>query len=60
MRQFQSISHLPNIVHPTCPKCGATMWLTQIAADRPGWEQRTFECQACQNETIDIVRGDGP
>ena len=33
------------------------MWLTRIAPDGPGWEQRTFECQACQNETIDVVRG---
>ena len=33
------------------------MWLTRIAPDGPGWEQRTFECQACQNETIDVVGG---
>ena len=57
MRQVQPSSQLHDIVHPTCPKCGAAMWLTRIAPDGPGWEQRTFECQACQNETIDIVRG---
>jgi len=60
MRQVQSVSHLPDIVHPTCPKCGATMLLTRIGPDKPGWEQRTFECQACQNEAIDIVRGVRP
>ena len=58
MRQVQSISPLHDIVHPTCPKCGASMWLTRIASDGPGWQQRTFECQACQNETIDVVRED--
>ena len=57
MRQDQSISQLQDIVHPTCPKCGASMLLTRIAPDGPDWEQRTFECQACQNETIDVVRG---
>ena len=59
MRQVQAISRL-HIVHPTCPKCGATMLLTRVAQDGPDWEQRTFECQACQNETIDVVRGDRP
>ena len=58
MRQVQPSSQLHDIVHPTCPKCGASMWLTRIAPDGPGWEQRTFECQACQNEPIDVVRGD--
>ena len=60
MRQFEVISPAQDIVHPTCPKCGASMWLTRIAPDGPGWEQRTFECQACQNEAIDVVRRDHP
>ena len=56
MRQFQSIAHLQEIVHPTCAKCGTPMWLTRIEADGPGSEKRIFECQACQNEAIEVVR----
>jgi len=56
MRQSQSISHSQDIVHPTCPKCGAPMWLTRLEPDGPDSEQRTFECQACQNEAIDVVK----
>jgi predicted RNA-binding Zn-ribbon protein involved in translation (DUF1610 family) len=55
MHQSQSISHSQDIVHPTCPKCGA-MWLTRLEPDGPGSEQRTFECQACQNEVFDVVK----
>jgi hypothetical protein len=32
------------------------MWLIRIEPDEPGSETRTFECQACQNEAIDIVK----
>ena len=42
-----------DIVHPTCAKCGAPMWLTRIEPDEPGSEKRTFECQACQNELVE-------
>ena len=56
MRQFESIPHSQDIVHPTCAKCGAPMCLTQIEPDEPGSEQRTFECQACQNEAIEVVK----
>jgi hypothetical protein len=55
MRQFQSIPHTQDIAHPTCAKCGAPMWLTRIEPDGPGSEKRTFECQACQNEVIEVV-----
>jgi hypothetical protein len=55
MRQ-ESIPHSQDIVHPTCAKCGAPMWLTRIEPDEPGLEKRTFECQACQNEAIEIVK----
>jgi hypothetical protein len=56
MRQFQSIPHLQEIVHPTCAKCGVPMWLTRIEVDGPGSQTRTFECQACQNEAIEVVK----
>jgi hypothetical protein len=56
MRQFQFIPHSPDIVHPTCAKCGAPMWLTRIEPDGPGSERRIFECQACQNEVIEVFK----
>jgi hypothetical protein len=56
MRQFDYISHSEDIVHPTCAKCGAPMWLTRIGPDEPNSEKRTFECQACQNEAIEVVK----
>ena len=56
MRQFDSIPHSEDIVHPTCAKCGAPMWLTRIEPDKPSLEKRTFECQACQNEAIEVVK----
>jgi hypothetical protein len=56
MRQFESIPHSEDIVHPRCAKCAAPMWLTRIEPDESGSEKRTFECQACQNEAIEIVK----
>ena len=56
MRQFQVTPPSQDIVHPTCAKCGAPMWLTRIEPDEPGVEKRTFECQACQNEAIELVK----
>ena len=56
MRQFESIPNSQDIVHPTCAKCAAPMWLTRIEPDGPGSEKRTFECQACQNEAIEVVK----
>jgi hypothetical protein len=56
MRQFQLSSPAEDIVHPTCAKCGAPMWLTRIEPEGPGSEQRTFECQACQNVLTEIVK----
>jgi hypothetical protein len=44
------------IIHPTCAKCGAPMWLTRIEPDEPGFERRTFECQACENQVMDAVQ----
>jgi hypothetical protein len=56
MRQFEVIPPEQDIVHPTCAKCGAPMWLTRIEPDEPNSEMRTFECQACQNEAIEVVK----
>jgi hypothetical protein len=40
------------IIRPPCPKCGATMMLTRIEPDAPGYERRTFECSQCENSEI--------
>ena len=56
MRQFKSILHSEDIVHPTCAKCGAPMGLTRIEPGEPGSEKRTFDYQACQNEAIKVVK----
>jgi hypothetical protein len=44
------------IVHPTCAKCGAPMWLTRIEPDQPGFESRLFECQVCNDQMMEIVQ----
>jgi DNA-directed RNA polymerase subunit RPC12/RpoP len=44
------------IKHPVCGKCGAPMWLTRIEPYDRDHDQRTFECQACSNSKIEIVK----
>jgi len=56
MRQFESIPHSQDTVHPTCAKCGAPMWLTRIEPDFPHHEKRTFECKACGGTRTVIVK----
>jgi predicted RNA-binding Zn-ribbon protein involved in translation (DUF1610 family) len=41
---------------PICPKCGSQMLLTRIEPDRPGYDQRTFECGQCKNEITRIIK----
>jgi hypothetical protein len=44
------------IACPTCPKCGARMELARIFPDRPGYDQRTYECPKCEYELTELVR----
>jgi len=40
---------------PTCPGCGANMWLVQIEPDAPSHDKRSFECPHCGyvlNQTV--------
>jgi len=32
---------------PPCPECGCMMWLKRIEPDKPGHDERTFECPRC-------------
>jgi predicted RNA-binding Zn-ribbon protein involved in translation (DUF1610 family) len=45
----QSCSDFP------CPNCGREMMITRIMPDRPGFEQRTYECTMCGDETVLMV-----
>ena len=44
------------IEHPNCARCGAPMWLIRIEPYEPDRDQRSFECQACGNTKIEIVK----
>jgi hypothetical protein len=46
--QHKSVPIPPRLPHPNCPKCGATMYLSDIEADdEPDYDQRKFECIEC-------------
>jgi len=44
------------IAHPDCARCGAPMWLARIEPDEPDYDKRTFECPACHNVVIEVVK----
>ncbi len=44
------------MARPYCPKCGAQMWLARIYPDKPGYDQRTYECPDCQHEVTEHAR----
>jgi endogenous inhibitor of DNA gyrase (YacG/DUF329 family) len=44
------------IIRPSCPTCGTRMSLVRIFPDKPGYDQRTFECPRCEHEVTEIVR----
>jgi len=46
----------PNvIVAPSCPRCGTRMLLICILPDKPGHDQRTYECPRCEHEITEII-----
>ena len=57
MAQYQpAILYSPTLIRLPCPKCrGAMMTLALIEPDKPGWEQRTFECQNCGHNQTSVV-----
>jgi transposase len=44
------------IVRPTCSRCGGRMWLVRIFPDKPGYDQRTYECPRCDYEITEVVQ----
>ena len=43
------------IACPSCPKCDTRMLLIRIFPDRPGYDQRTYECPRCEHEVTEIM-----
>jgi ribosomal protein S27AE len=43
------------VVRPNCPRCGIRMSLVRIFPDKPGYDQRTYECPRCEHEITEIV-----
>jgi hypothetical protein len=41
---------------PSCPRCGTRMKLVFIFPDRPGYDERTYECPRCEHEVAEIVQ----
>jgi hypothetical protein len=41
-------SNSPDIERPTCPGCGAFMWLARVTCDASGYDQRSFDCPVCE------------
>ena len=40
----------PKVVEgPQCEKCGTTMHIIRMEPDKPGYDLRTFRCEACEN-----------
>jgi hypothetical protein len=41
---------------PSCPRCGTRMSLIHLFPDKPGYDQRTYECPRCQHEVTEVVQ----
>jgi hypothetical protein len=51
------IGYSPRVIAcPSCPKCGTRMSLVCIFPDRPGHDQRTYECPSCEHEVTEIFQ----
>jgi hypothetical protein len=46
--------HSDAIKRPDCSKCGTTMRLFGIEAERPGYELHSFACPTCEHIQIEI------
>ena len=44
------------VVRPICPRCGTRMSLVRIFPNKPGYDQRTYECPRCEHETTEVVQ----
>jgi hypothetical protein len=46
----------PELELPECVKCGAQTWVARIEPDKPDYDKRTYECPACENVMIEVVK----
>ena len=52
-------TNLPSLnakLHPDCSWCGAPTFLIKIEPHEAGSDLRTFECMACDNTMIEVVK----
>jgi hypothetical protein len=57
MSQFASVDPAALVLsQPTCPLCGAKMGLVRIEPDKPGHENRIFECPGCEKVVSEVVK----
>src|SRR5262249_51355166 len=56
MRKYEILPQQRLIGRPFCELCKSQMWFACIEPDEPGYDRRTFECPACPNVTVRIVK----
>jgi hypothetical protein len=56
MRRDQILPQQRIIGRPFCEVCKSQMWLACIEPHDPDHDKRTFECPACPNMTVRIVK----
>jgi hypothetical protein len=56
MRRDQILPQQRIIGRPFCEVCKSQMWLACIEPHDPDHDKRTFECPACPNITVRIVK----
>jgi DNA-directed RNA polymerase subunit RPC12/RpoP len=51
------VGYSPSVIAcPSCPKCGTRMLLICVFPDRPGYDQRTYQCPRCEHEVTEIIK----
>ena len=56
MRYLPTVPYSQTLIRRLRPRCrGAMMTLALIEPDKPGWEQRTFECQNCGHTQCSVA-----
>jgi len=48
------IGYLARVIAcPSCPRCGTRMVLVSIFPNKPGGDQRIYECPRCEHEVTE-------
>jgi DNA-directed RNA polymerase subunit RPC12/RpoP len=45
----------PFIFAPSCSHCGTQILLVRNFPDRPGYDQRTYECPRCRHKITEVI-----